>query len=223
MRRLAGRLVQDGAGAADDRPHDRGAEEWPALRDRAARPREAEGEDAAAVKAGRNVKNGRGLRYLSRKMGRSIEWCRVFRKQNFKRFTISWRPILSKDNKRKRLHRSKQRVALYRSGYKPVYEAGTNNGVVEVHCDEKWFFRGAPYAIWSDEDDPLPRLLASHRVAKHKREKLMVLAVVTNWTGRVKVELKFCEKQVPAKRGSKNRPKGALEWKDRPVDLRSRC
>jgi len=188
------------------------------------RPSLVEKEDVEALKtqmrgilkAGRKIKNGTGLRYLARKMGKGQTWCSSFRRKHFKRFTVRWKPLLTADNIKKRLARSKKRQALYASGYKPVYDKVANKGVVEIHCDEKWFFRGSAKAIWSDPDDP-PQFRHSGRVAKHQREKLMVLAVASNVEGRAKVSLIFCEKEVAAKRNSKNRPKGTIELKDRSV------
>ena len=54
------------------------------------------------------------------------------------------------------------------------------------------------------------RLRNSARVAKHQREKLMFLAVVSNCPGRAKIALIPCEKLVPAKRSSRNRPTNKL-------------
>jgi hypothetical protein len=168
-------------------------------------------------KSGKAIKNDCGLRWLPDRMGRSKEWTRLFRREHFKRFTVRWKPLLTADNIAKRLARSIKRVALYKTGYKPVVEdIQTNKGVIEIMDDEKWFFRGSPNAIWADPDEP-PEFRHSGRVAKHQREKLMVLAVVSNMVGRAKICLVFCEKQVAAKRNSKNRRKGTLELKDRSV------
>eukprot|EP01048_Picozoa_sp_COSAG05_P021045 COSAG05_NODE_3756_length_1855_cov_1.857631_1_plen_416_part_00 len=166
----------------------------------------------------KGVKGGTGARWLAKKMGRSYGWTLKWRKKEFKRFTVRWKLVLSADNIAKRLARSKKRVAWYNTHpplFDPQHPELTDN-IVEIHCDEKWFFRGAPKAIWADADEP-PEFRHAPRVAKAQREKVMFLAVTTNCPGRAKLAMIPCQKRVAAKRDSKNRPKGTMEYKDRAV------
>ena len=131
---------------------------------------------------------------MAKKLGRKREWVRIKRKLYFKRFTPIWKPWLSPANIKARFSRSKKELEWFKTP--------ESKEQVIIHCDEKWFYMGAPAAIWGEKTDPA-EFRHSARVTKLQREKIMFLVVVSNVPGAAKIALICCEKDKKAERNSK--------------------
>ncbi|MFI5421594.1 MAG: hypothetical protein ACHQ1H_11555 [Nitrososphaerales archaeon] len=132
-----------------------------------------------------------------------------------KRHSSALKPYLTVENKRARLAYAISMLEESTLASSPVFKGGFDR----VHIDEKWFYlteeNGIFYLV-ADEEEP-------HRTGKSKRFilKVMFLVAVARprfnrrknqwWSGKVGI-FPFVF-QEPAKRSSRNRPRGTLETK----------